>query len=465
MERFCVRIKATAVCSARSEQCHVHRSNRTIPVVVEPRTPVIVGQTGCEIDCATLESAPLNQRCACEVVDILRLHESIRGAFPEFTTDPAVHAHLFSPYALFVDRPALEAMGRVVAAVFDVAGNPGYGQRVLQWAPDIATHDPASAGGVLGLDFHLTVDGPRLIEVNTNPGGLLLNAVLLDAVRSCAPAAWTTWTTATEAHSAAVAAWLDDARQQSGRAPSRVAIVDSAPREQFLYPEFELYADAFREHGVDCVIRAPEDLRFGPEGLADADGPIDMVYNRLTDFALEEASHADLRQAYLAGDVALTPHPRAHALFADKRNLAVLGDAALLGGFGVDAGSTALLAEVIPTTVEVVPRNRDALWAARNGYFFKPAAGFGSRGSYRGDKLTRRTWESMASATYIAQAFAPPSMRIVHGGQSLKADVRCFASEAGVLLFAARLYQGQTTNMRTPGGGFAAVLTTPLIGE
>lgn len=71
----------------------------------------------------------------------------------------------------------------------------------------------------------------------------------------------------------------------------------------------------------------------------------------------------------------------------------------------------------------------------------------------------------MASATYLAQAFAAPSARIVHGGQSLKADVRCFASEAGVLLFAARLYQGQTMNMRTTGGGFAAVLTTPLIEE
>ncbi|MDP1543103.1 MAG: hypothetical protein Q8L99_08125 [Polycyclovorans sp.] len=396
------------------------------------------------------------------MVDILRLHESIRGAFPEFTTDPAVHAHLFSPYALFVDRPALEAMGRVAAAVFDVAGNPGYSQRVLQWAPDIATHDPGSAGGVLGLDFHLTVDGPRLIEVNTNPGGLLLNAVLLDGVRSCAPAAWTTWTTTAKARNAAVAAWLDDARQQFGRAPARLAIVDSAPREQFLYPEFELYADAFQEHGVDCVIRAPEELSLGPDGLADAHGRIDMVYNRLTDFALEEASHADLRQAYLAGDVAFTPHPRAHALFADKRNLAVLGDPTLIGGFRVDAGSAALLAQVIPPTVEVVPGNRDALWAARNGYFFKPAAGFGSRGSYRGDKLTRRTWESMVSATYIAQTFAAPSLRIVHGGQSLKADVRCFASEAGVLLFAARLYQGQTTNMRTPGGGFAAVLTAPV---
>ena len=425
----------------------------------------MTAQAGCDLDCATSAGASLNQRCACEVVDVLRLHESIRSAFPKFTTDAAVHAHLFSPYALFVDRPALEAMGRVAAAVFEIAGNPRYRQRVLQWAPDIATHDPGSAGGVLGLDFHLTADGPRLIEVNTNPGGLLLNAVLLDGVRSCAPAAWTTWTTTAKARNAAVAAWLDDARQQFGRAPARLAIVDSAPREQFLYPEFELYADAFQEHGVDCVIRAPEELSLGPDGLADALGRIDMVYNRLTDFALEEASHTDLRQAYLAGDVAFSPHPRAHALFADKRNFAVLGDPTLIGGFGMDAGLAALLAQVIPPTVEVVPGNRDALWAARNGYFFKPAAGFGSRGSYRGDKLTRRTWESMASATYIAQAFAAPSARIVHGGQSLKADVRCFASEAGVLLFAARLYQGQTTNMRTPGGGFAAVLTTPLIGE
>jgi hypothetical protein len=30
-----------------------------------------------------------------------------------------------------------------------------------------------------------------------------------------------------------------------------------------------------------------------------------------------------------------------------------------------------------------------------------------------------------------------------------------------MLLAAARLYQGQTTNMRTPGGGFAPVLVLP----
>ena len=78
-------------------------------------------------------------------------------------------------------------------------------------------------------------------------------------------------------------------------------------------------------------------------------------------------------------------------------------------------------------------------------------------------KLTRRVWDSMPSTSYVAQAFAPPSVRIVHGGASLKADVRCFASASGVLLYAARLYQGQTTNMRTLHGGFAAVLTTPVL--
>jgi hypothetical protein len=419
-------------------------------------------QANCDIDCATAGEAPLNQQCTCEVVDVTRLREAMWGGVADCRAiDPALHANLFSPYALYVDRTALDAMGRVAAAVFEVAGNPGYIERVLQWAPGIARHDPGSAGGVLGLDFHLTVDGPRLIEINTNPGGLLLNALLLDAVRSCAPNRWTTWTNATVAQGAAISAWLDDAKQQSGHTPARLAIVDSAPREQFLYPEFELYVKGFRDHGEDCVIRAPEDLSPGPDGLGDAEGRIDTVYNRLTDFALADTSHAALSQTYLAQTLALTPHPRAHALFADKRNLSVLGDPDLLSSFAVDADSAVRLAQVIPHTVELIPGNWDALWAGRSDYFFKPAAGFGSRGSYRGDKLTRRTWESMASATYVAQAFAPPSARIVHGGQSLKADVRCFASGSGVLLFAARLYQGQTTNMRTPGGGFAAVLTTP----
>ena len=39
----------------------------------------------------------------------------------------------------------------------------------------------------------------------------------------------------------------------------------------------------------------------------------------------------------------------------------------------------------------------------------------------------------------------------------LKVDLRNYVYDGEVVLIAARLYQGQTTNFRTPGGGFAPV--------
>jgi hypothetical protein len=42
--------------------------------------------------------------------------------------------------------------------------------------------------------------------------------------------------------------------------------------------------------------------------------------------------------------------------------------------------------------------------------------------------------------------------------EMLKVDVRLYTYRGELLLAAARLYRGQTTNFRTPGGGFAPVL-------
>jgi hypothetical protein len=47
----------------------------------------------------------------------------------------------------------------------------------------------------------------------------------------------------------------------------------------------------------------------------------------------------------------------------------------------------------------------------------------------------------------------------------LKLDLRNYVYAGHVQLIAARLWQGQTTNFRTPGGGFAPVLTVPGIHE
>jgi hypothetical protein len=64
----------------------------------------------------------------------------------------------------------------------------------------------------------------------------------------------------------------------------------------------------------------------------------------------------------------------------------------------------------------------------------------------------------VVSERYVAQRIVPPSARVIEvDGQdrALKLDVRCFAYEGRVQLVCARLYEGQTTNFRTTGGGFA----------
>jgi hypothetical protein len=134
----------------------------------------------------------------------------------------------------------------------------------------------------------------------------------------------------------------------------------------------------------------------------------------------------------------------------------------------VDAETRSILAAKIPRTELVLPHMADDLWARRKQLFFKPAAGYGSKAAYRGDKMTKRVFEEVMAGSYIAQALVPPSSRTLRVGEApveLKLDLRNYVYAGHVQLIAARLWQGQTTNFRTPGGGFAPVLTVPGIHE
>jgi hypothetical protein len=242
-------------------------------------------------------------------------------------------------------------------------------------------------------------------------------------------------------------------------APRTVAIVDDDPPGQYLYPEFLLFARLFERFGVRAFVADPAALEYRDGVLYLGLEPLDLVYNRLTDFALETPGHATLRAAYLDGAAVVTPHPRVHALFADKRNLVLLGDEAALRRFGATDAVTDTLASAVPRTEIVGTEDAERLWAGRKRLFFKPYAGFGSRGAYRGDKLTRRVFEEILAGGYVAQALVPPTERIAasEGDAPLKFDVRNYAYAGEVQLLAARLWRGQTTNFRSPGGGFAPI--------
>jgi hypothetical protein len=372
------------------------------------------------------------------------------------------HPHLFGALPVYVSREHLGQVERVVSAVEEVVGLPAYQAAALRRAPEIAWFDPHSPGGLLGLDFHLTPSGPRLIEINTNPGGVLLNAMLGQAQRLCMPDVVRPPTNMGEAEEQVLAVMLDEWRLQRGVDPiAFVAIVDEVPESQYLYPEFQLFRHLFTRNGIHAAICDPRELTRGAGRLSLGGRPVDMVYNRLTDFSFAQPGHEVIRAAYLAGEVVVSPHPRAHALYADKRNLVLLGDHEFLTQAGASHPAVEILSSAVPHTVVVSADNRDALWERRRELFFKPAAGFGSRASYRGDKLTRRVWGEMAAGTYIAQEVVAPSERHVGADNPpLKTDIRCYAYRGRPLLYAARLYQGQTTNFRTPGGGFAPVLTS-----
>ena len=365
----------------------------------------------------------------------------------------AAQPQLFSAATIALDAATVEAMAEVIDAIETVVALPAWRSRVLAWAPQIARCPVAARGVFLGYDFHLTDEGPKLIEINTNAGGGLINAYLLAAHGQADKGA--------RVKDAFVDMFREEWRLERGAAQlKRIAIVDEDPGGQFLAAEFALFVELFEQHGIAAVIADPRDLVRDGNRLLHAGEPVDLIYNRLTDFALDATVNADLQAVFEAGGVVLTPHPPAHALYADKRNLMLLCDDAALRELGADLETRRCLVAGIPLTVAVCPEQGERFWNERKRWFFKPPAGFGSRAAYRGAKLTRRVFEEILHGGYIAQEIAPQSEHVVQvgeAGQRMKADIRCFVYDRRIQLVAARLYQGQTTNFRTPGGGFAPV--------
>jgi hypothetical protein len=201
----------------------------------------------------------------------------------------------------------------------------------------------------------------------------------------------------------------------------------------------------FQKHGVESEIVDAGHLRYERGQLLIEDWPIDLVYNRLVDFSLGLGEHQALRAAYLEDAVVVSPNPHVHALFADKRNMTLISDQAALRSWGLPPEMLVELSRV-PRTVLVTATNTQDLWEARKKLFFKPAAGYGSKAVYRGDKLTKGVWAEITEGGYVAQEFAAPGERMVKidsSPQARKTDVRLYVYNGHILLIAARLYQGK----------------------
>lgn len=352
-------------------------------------------------------------------------------------------------------RVDLRTMVGLVRVLDKLSRDPAYRQLVYRQVPPVAAFDPGHDAVMMCYDFHLTDSGPRLIEVNTNAGGGLLAYLAREpslpaSADSLAP----------RLRNRLLNTFAEEIRRFTGgrkARPERIAIIDEDPNEQNLFFEMCVFADLFRSWGVPADIVDPRQLDASSAGVQFDGHDVDLIYNRHCDFYLESDSMAGVREAYLARQVCLSPNPHQYGLLADKRRLLIWSDPVQRTNFTLTPAEHRLLDTVLPACALLADLDPTEVWSNRRQSIFKPVASFGSRGVLLGESISRKRFQELPPETTLVQEFVPPSMTETPGFEAMKTDLRLYTYRNRVLGVTARLYRGQVTNLRTPGGGFAPV--------
>ena len=299
----------------------------------------------------------------------------------------------------------------------------------LQLSEKYATYDlrkPDNYSACMSYDFHINPAGePELIEINTNASFLALGIELYSFLNL----------PNTFNETDLVQMFRDEGATQS------VAIIDENPEAQRLYVEFLIYQELFRKQGLKSEIFNIDNI----SSLKD----FSLVYNRYTDFYLQTETAKTLREKFNSGELRLSPTPFEYFLLADKQRL-------LDWNLQMAVPKPASLLKIYDLGTE----DKDKVWSERKSLFFKPKNSFGGKQAYKGASISRKVFEEVFNKDFIAQQLSVPAeIETEFENQKIKFkyDLRCFVYRDKLQLMVARLYQGQTTNLKTAGGGFACV--------
>jgi len=306
-------------------------------------------------------------------------------------------------------------------------------------------------GGILSsYDFHLDGDNPKLIEINTNAGGIFLNYKLLELAKPCCGNVEVQDISHFEEK--IVKMFKDEFEIKSGSKDKleTMVIMDENIQEQFLYPEILISKEILEKDNIQVFIVDSKDIEVKSGAAYFNNIKIDLIYNRNTDFYFEKDENKKFLEILKNNQTVISPSPEDHLVFADKRNL-------------VTMSQNETLKSIIPLTLLVRKENEQDLWSNKKKYFFKPLNSYGGRGSYNGKGLTLKVWEDITNSEYVAQEIVNPNSKSIivdNQKEILKFDIRAYTYSGEILLLVARTYQGQTTNFRTVGGGFMPIFLT-----
>ena len=310
----------------------------------------------------------------------------------------------------------------------------------------ISTADPRAENRplLLSYDVHPTPQGPVLIEINTNAGGISAAMWAARHVNLCC-AEWEHATLERRLLALFQRDLLGDDPSQTGV----VAIVDDNLASQPLLPEMHALADLLRRRASTVLVLDAAELDCRDGRLRRGETAIDRIYWRSTDFLLDDPRHAAIRHAVTEGSTILAPSPPAYSAIADKRRFLEWSREPELARDPA-TGLSFRIAETLRMTAKPI-----ADWySQREDWVFKPVSGHGSRGVYLGKSISRKKLAELPAVDYVAQRYAPHPL-IDRDGHAWKYDVRFFADRGSVIGAAARVFQGQVVGMRGAGSGFA----------
>ncbi len=344
---------------------------------------------------------------------------------------------LASDTPVTIAKADFDAMLAFSRAVFRLKQSAIYVDRMESLLPEAARVVPEVPGILMGFDFHLTPEGPKLIEINNNAGGLYigngawlpqpdiaeLEGVFESRILSMFPSGW-----------------------------KSIAIVDEDIEQQFMYPEMQAYAELLISSGRYVVLATPEQLLLQEDGLYAGDRRIDAIYNRHTDFYLETPAMSHIKQAYLTGQVQVNPHPRSYALLGDKSRMSDWWHEGVLEG-AVSSEEITLIRSIVPETHLMTEYDPVAAWQERKSWVFKPSARHGGKGVLLGKGMSRKRFDNLDASETVMQRFVPAS-QIEIDGTTFKFDVRLYTQAERLIAVAGRAWQGQVTNFRTEGSGW-----------
>ncbi len=268
-------------------------------------------------------------------------------------------------------------------------------------------------------DFHYSDSKLKLIEVNTNASGFLITNILEE-----------------EALALKYEEDILNAFVESfGEKPKKVYINDEDPDLEKMKVEFFMYQDFFKRNGIEAEIIKTKELS---TIIEESKGKV-FCYNRDCDFYLDD--NKNLKKYWQEGKLILSAHPEAYEMLASKKVL-----------LDLKIDSDLFLKNYLLTK-----ENQEELWANKKSFFFKPLESYGSKGVYAGKSVSKKKFQDILEiGNYMAQEIHLPG-KVKEEGIEWKYDIRAFFSKTRVHKIVCRVYKGQVTNFKEPGGGFALI--------